>query len=92
MPIGNLDDLVARPDMPGRTTLAQLIRRRPDFPLIERGGRGRAHKIDLDEAAAFVKTVRQTGIDEGLMHPERRRRGIELLGLTIPVDPEFDDG
>lgn len=55
MTTGKLWELAERPDMPSEPTLRRLIRMRPDFPLIERGRRGRDYLLDLDAAAAFVR-------------------------------------
>lgn len=52
---GRLWQLAELDGMPSAPTLRKLIRDRPDFPLIERGRRGREYRIDLDQAAAFVR-------------------------------------
>lgn len=58
---GTLAHLAAMPGMPSEVTLRQLIAKRPDFPLIERGGDGHAYKMDLDVAAEFVRSVWRDG-------------------------------
>jgi hypothetical protein len=55
MPVGKLWELAAIPDMPSEPTLRQFMRARPDFPVIEHGGKGTPYLIDLDAAAAFVR-------------------------------------
>lgn len=84
MTIGNLDDLAAMPGMPCRSTLQRLILRRPDFPFLVRGGPGRAHRIDLEEAARFVRAARS----HPPIDPEKRRAAIRALGLVFLAEIE----
>ncbi|VVT16405.1 conserved hypothetical protein [Sphingomonas sp. EC-HK361] len=55
MTTGKLWELAALPDMPSAPTLRQLMRERPDFPIVERGRKGRDYVIDIEDAAAFVR-------------------------------------
>lgn len=89
MTIGTLDDLAALPGMPKRTTLRHLIIRHPDFPFEERGGPGRAHKIDLERAASFVRAVRNPPAPP--IDADAAREAIEAMGLMY-VDADKLDG
>lgn len=58
MTTGSITALAARPGMPSRKKLAELIAAHPDFPVIERGGGRRGFVLDLDAAEAFVRALR----------------------------------
>ena len=55
MRTGKLFELALIPDMPSQPVLRQMIRDRPDFPVIEHGRKGASYLLDLDAAAAFVR-------------------------------------
>lgn len=55
MMLGNLTDLSRRPGMPSLPTLRELLFRHSDFPIVERGARGRGYVIDLEAAEHFVR-------------------------------------
>lgn len=84
MPIGTLADLGALPGMPSLPSLQRFIASRPDFPLVERGDRGRAYALDLDVAAAFVREHWRDGRRVELGDPR-------LAQLNLPM-MENDDG
>lgn len=55
MTIGGLVDLCALPGVPSAPTVRALLRRRADFPVIQRGSKRTPYLFDLDRAAAFVR-------------------------------------
>jgi hypothetical protein len=79
MPIGNLVDLSRLSGMPSLPTLRKIISKHPDFPFLARGKRGRGHKIDLDAAAQFIRTLDVPAP----INAELRRAAIEELGLAF---------
>lgn len=56
MTLGKLWELADLADMPSVPTLRRLMREHADFPIVERGRRGAEYVIDLERAAAFVRS------------------------------------
>jgi hypothetical protein len=79
--IGTILDLSRHPDMPSVVTLRALIARHPDFPLLERGKRGRGYRIDLEAAAQFVASLK----GPKPISPVERRELIRALGLEFAL-------
>ncbi|KUR74798.1 hypothetical protein AQZ50_17260 [Novosphingobium sp. Fuku2-ISO-50] len=77
--IGNLTDLSRLPGMPSDVTLRRLIAIHPDFPILRRGSKGKSYRIDLDAAAAFVRSLTQARV----LDPMQRRAAIQQLGLEM---------
>lgn len=76
--IGSLDDLSRRPGMPSLWTLQRLVAHNPDFPVIERGGRGRRYRIDLAAAEQFIRDLKAARVVDAA----ERMRAIKEMGLT----------
>jgi hypothetical protein len=77
----SLEKLATLPGIPNRRTLGLLIQRNPDFPIVERGKRGRPYLIDYDQARAFIAALRA---HPSLTNAERedlaRRLGLQFVG------------
>ena len=80
MKIGVLADLAAMPGMPSEPTLRRFIAARDDFPVIERGRYGKPYQLDLDAAAAFVRSHWRDG---RLLGPDSEI----LRQLQLPMPP-----
>lgn len=84
--IGTILDLARCPGMPSIVTLRAIIARHPDFPIIQRGKRGRGYRIDLDAASRFVADLR----GPVRLSTTQRHELIRALGLTM-ISPD-DEG
>lgn len=56
-----IEALSALPGMPSTRTIRTLMERHDDFPLVKRGGVGRAYEVDLAAAAEFVRALWSDG-------------------------------
>ena len=74
-----IEALSALPGMPSPRTIRTMMDRHDDFPLVKRGGVGRAYEVDLAKAADFVRTR------------YRDRRGKRLRPVT-PAQPNLFSG
>ena len=50
-----LFELAEAEGMPSVPSIRQLMRRRPDFPILQRGRKGAEYLFDLDAATAFIR-------------------------------------
>lgn len=79
MKVGTIKDLSEQPNMPSVVTLRAIIARNSDFPILQRGTRGRGYRIDLEKAAQFVLALNSPRV----LPPEERQQAINSLGLLM---------
>jgi hypothetical protein len=77
----SLTDLAALPSMPSQTTLRQIIRDNPDFPVVSWGKHGIAHEIDLALAVEwFARRSERLQEQERAASDKLGQFALELLG------------
>lgn len=79
MRTGSLTALSMEAGMPSINTIQKIARHNAYFPVIQRGGRGKAFVVDLDAAAEFLRQW-QAG---RFIRPEAREIAKRELGLGL---------
>lgn len=82
-PGGTLGELAAIEGMPSLPSLQRFIVSRADFPVMERGCYGRPYRLDLDEAAQFVRKHWRDGRRRSV-EDERRIRAEQMRQPSLP--------